>query len=85
MKKMFENSLSGNAKFINIYSPKLISMEGMFDDSNIINIYFKIYAPNIKATARMFYNCYYLKNYKLEGILENIDNSRIETIEKMFS
>ena len=84
MKKMFENSLCGNAEFINIHAPKLISMEDMFIQSKINNIYFKIYAPNLKTTAGMFYNCYSSENFKLEGILENINHSRIETMENMF-
>ena len=85
MKKMFEFSLIENAEFINIYFPKLISMEDMFNHSSIYNIYCKIYAPNLKSTEGMFYYCQSLTNFKLEGIIENVNNSRIETMENMFS
>ena len=75
-----------NINFININASKLISMENMFFSCTKMEsaIFTNFVAPDLKSLNSMFYNCYKLKTFKLDGILENIDSSKIEYLDNMF-
>ena len=57
----------------------------MFEYVDAKYIYFiNFTAPNLEYTDYMFEECQYLKYVKLEGILENINTSKIKSMEGMF-
>ena len=74
-----------NIELINITAPKLITMEKMFIQSTFDNIIFENFkAHNLAKTNRMFESYVINENIKLEGILENINVSKITSIEEIF-
>ena len=69
----------------NIFFPELISMEEMFKQSYFTNITFNNFkAPNLANISHMFERTTIKGSLNLDGILENINVSKIITMEEMF-
>ena len=88
LEKAFSNINSlKTIQLTNITASELISMEEMFSNcSNLENATFiNFEANNLRNLKKMFDYCSILRYIKLDGILENINISKIETMENMFN
>ena len=89
MEKMFYNFSVNQIIFKNIQAPKISSMAEMFSNCLTLRevIFENFEAPNLSNISRMFsnsniYNYHYIK---LDGILVNINVSKLITMEEMFA
>ena len=87
MEEMFKNIICTNniIQLENIKVENLQTMKNMFEcQGSGINISFNdFYSPNLKSTEYMFKECP-INSLRLDGILENINISKLESMKGMF-